>query len=65
MSLVPLQPGDLVRCPKCGQFHEAKLADGVPSTEYANVMLYVWCGKDPYYVGQVGGSSRHEIQKRQ
>jgi hypothetical protein len=61
MSQQQLSIDDLVRCPRCRQWHPAVAQPAVPSTAYANAMLYVRCGTDLFYVGQAGQVCQHEV----
>jgi hypothetical protein len=54
---------DLVRCPRCWQWHPVIAQPGPASTAYANAMMYVHCGSDLLYVGQAGRPCHHDVTK--
>jgi hypothetical protein len=59
-----LQPEMLLKCTRCKQWHEVRHDnEHAGQTPHAREMLYWFCGTARYYAGQVGGSSRHPIQR--
>lgn len=58
-----LQPEMLLKCTRCGKWHEVRHDnDHAGETPHAREMLYWWCGQARYYAGQVGGTSRHPVK---
>ena len=59
-----LQLGDELHCPDCGRWHPvfAPYADGTP---YVQSMLSWLCGRDRYFAGAIGGTTRYPIRRPQ
>jgi hypothetical protein len=63
MKQETLAVDDLVRCPRCWQWHPAIAQPGPASTAHANGMMYVHCESDLLYVGQAGHLCHHDVTK--
>jgi hypothetical protein len=61
----PLQLEMLLKCSRCGRWHEVRLDnEHAGETPHAREMLYWWCGSSRFYAGQMGSRSRHPIRFR-
>jgi hypothetical protein len=61
-----LQPEMLLKCSRCGRWHEVRFDNAhAGETPHAREMLYWFCGTGRYYAGQVGGSSRYLVKRRE
>jgi len=60
-----LEPEMLLRCSRCGRWHQVHFdRENSGGTDYANQMLYWWCGTARFYAGQAGGRPRRPIKRR-
>ena len=60
-----LEPEMLLRCSRCGQWHEVHFdRENAGETEHARAMLFWKCRGAKFYAGQAGGYSRHVVKRR-
>jgi hypothetical protein len=57
-----LQPGDLLHCPHCRQWH-ALASDPAAQHEYVRGMLLFGCRKGRYFAGTIGGGARYATKR--
>jgi hypothetical protein len=59
-----LEPDMLLKCSRCGQWHAVHFdRANAGDTDYANEMLYWWCGGGRYYAGQIGGRTSRPVKR--
>jgi hypothetical protein len=60
-----LHPGMLLKCSRCGSWHEVKSNEAdVGTTTAARDMLYWTCRGDRFFAGNLGGTARYATRRR-
>jgi hypothetical protein len=57
-----LQPGDLLHCPHCRQWH-ALTGNLTAEHGYVRTMLFFECWKGRYFAGTIGGRARYATKR--
>lgn len=60
-----LESDMLLKCSRCGEWHAVHFdRTNSGQADYANEMLYWWCGGGRFYAGQIGSIARRPVKRR-